>query len=510
MKLPRQLVIPVALVACACAPPTGSTTPVTFGFVSPSPTPLAGRSPAPASGNMRLAIQGSEAPGVGTTVTLSAVRYYDGGTPYAGAGWGLDAGDEARATLAPSADGASCAVTFQAPGTVRVHAIKDGLVAYATLVGVASPAPARLLALPSPAPDGVPYTGLLYADTPVIVRNADEWTRYWQGIFALNVQQGRNGRFAVPPLPAVDLATHSLVVVGSTFGDVHEAPVIADVGPNRVLAGLPEVPTGVGLATEVSYFQLYEVPKLSDTATVVYECRSTNCQGLPAALPSPDPFHGLGGEVLYVGQAVDLPAQNEGVPLTWSLGARTADRATLSGTRLTPKAPGGLVLNVSDGVHAGVVFEAIAADPTLDTPLYASMPGNIGVPEGQPRLFTSATDWSTFWRTSWYAPGTGADQPWTAPPPPPDAPSVDFTRHALLLANVNSDARPVVTAIDGHTVHLVAPASQLPPAPASAAPSPEPGQPTASGQPPSHQYLFQLPPLTGPVTLQLETFADDR
>jgi hypothetical protein len=459
-----------AVLLFACAPqPMGQPVVVASpGAAGTSPPPSSAPGPAastlvpviaasPTTGPSQIAVTSSNhlAPAVGETVMLRAFIPYPQAAA-TGARWALDPGDEAKATLLPAGDGATCQVVVRQPGAIRVTVSLGTVSAHAILAATTAPPPGKLVAVPGLEQS---YPGPFeFNNVPVVITSEAAWTRYWQGVAAFTAQQHGGGNFSVPALPAVDLATSSLVVIGSTNGSPRPLPVLTRVEPEGeglVEVDLPDEENyAPGPAVVQRALQVYQVAKLPATTRVVYDCRAAYSCGPAQPLPSPAPFAAVAAQVLTVGQAVNLPAQGQGVPLKWALAPRTAARATLDGNNLLPTAPGALVLTVTDGVETVTVVEAVAARADLERSLNDYRTIRL---DGGPRLFRTAEEWSSFWTQNFYPPGTGADQPWTAPPPPPPAPQVAFPDRNVLAVPMTSSVKPAITAIDGATVTLTQP-----------------------------------------------------
>jgi hypothetical protein len=433
------------------------------------------------------------APVVGETVVLQATVMYPQ-APAVGAQWTLDPSDVHRANLMPSADGTSCQVLVQQPGAIRVTVSRGSIAAHAILAATTAPPPGKLVEVPGVHGGESYYGPFAFNNVPVIVTSEAEWRRYWQGVAAYTAKGSiGGGDFTVPALPAVDLATSSLVVIGTTFGDYHPLPVLTRVDPGGeglVEVDMPDEENRVpGHATVARSLQVYQVAKLPATTRLVFDCRAESVCFPARPLPSPAPFAAIAAQTLVVGQAVDLPTQGQGVPLTWALAPRTAERASLDGNHLVPKVPGALVLTVTDGTEAATVVDAVAA--SADQERFSNIQLRTTIENG-PRVLRTQQEWNDLWTTTFYPPGTGANQPWTAPPPPPPAPSVDFPARNLLLVTLSSGAKPVIAGNDGTTITMVVPGvvrgGHFAPAGAGGGPT----------------YIFDIPAIAGTPTVTVE------
>jgi hypothetical protein len=450
---------------------------------------------------MYVTADGNLAPAVGSTVTLRT-RSRSDGSPVKATQWSLDEVDTARASLTPSADGATCKVEIHQAGALRVTAQKDFAQSRIVLVAVSSPAPGKLLALnmPGSSTSGSYYGGFLFPNMPVVITSAADWNRYWQGIAAYTDKLNNfiNDR-PIPLLPLIDLTTSSLVIIGETSGTAGPYPVLARVdasGQGLVEIGRPQKEQSASSTTGGAFLQIFQVAKLPATTRVLVDCRSEFGCASPQPLPSPDPIAVLSAQALVVGQAIDLPAQVQGVPLTWGLGARTAARAKLDGLHLVPTLPGGLVLTVSDGVQSALVLDAVSTAIDLERPLSFQSGQPHATLDGGPQLVRTVSAWTSLWNKLWYPVGTGANQPWTGPPPPPAPPAVEFPARNVLAVSITTSVKPIVTSIDSTTLTLVVPGIV------------RSGVFTPMGSAAGPTYFYDLPARENTPTVALEPFPE--
>lgn len=380
---------------------------------------------------------------VGTRVDLT-------GRP--GTSWSTSS---ANGRLTPSYRGETCDLEILGPGAIQVDASLGSDHDTVTVVGVTPGLQIQKMTLdgaplPNEATNTPEWGGLsTLAGVPVLINDADGWTRYWQGLAAYSAQVGHDdGRdFTLPKLPPVDFAKNTLFVDGVWAGMPSETAVISDVdlATGRVLLSQPFGGTKrLGPAVVVNYLLLYKLPKLPATATIDEGC-SGPCH---SPLPSPQPFAHISPAVLTVGQATTLPTSDAGVPLSWRLQPGEA-LAALDGARLTAKAPGGLQLTASEGGQDRAVVDAIVRGDEL--PLNAAAIPATKLDDVQ--VISSAADWERLWFPQG-KPSAGPDHP---APLTPALPEVDFSTRCLVGASFPSSVRPVVTSIDGTTVHLTVP-----------------------------------------------------
>ncbi len=434
------------LAACqvqAPTPPVTQTTslppaPATPAASTPPPTSPPPASPAPpvatptASSRGRLGVGYVRDPGVpvGQTVQLTAL-VPENGTPVGSAAtWRLDVASAARARIVDQAEG-RCTVAVTAPGPIRLFTSTAAADAEVLLVGVATPAPGT----PDPGYPGRRVAGPRPLDGVYVIRSAVEWARYWEA----SRQQDRYIDSAASPRPApdVDWETQSLVLLAATSTGGHP-PVLAEVDPagaGRVVAVRPVVWSGApGPSSESTSLRVYRTARLPATTVVDYTCEDRiGCPTGPLTLPVPDPFAGVEGRVLTVGQPFALPAGWVGEPLQWSLAARTAARAELVGNQLRPLAPGGLVLEVRAGERMGYVLHAIQADPPPTRPIAGPYFPHWASGFTTPVVAHDEAGWQGLWADLWSPRGPIATpdpsaslHPPTAPPPPPPAPAIAF------------------------------------------------------------------------------------
>lgn len=426
-----------ALLLAACAAPPAATpqpeaSPVPSALASsasPGVAPVGTPSSSPVEqGGALISSEGHPTPDVGTTVTLKLMAYFDH-RPMPGASWALDPAHRERAVLTPSADGADCQVLVLKPGAIHVTASLGGSTQDITLAAIASPNPTTQIGLDGQPSAGVSYHGPFYPlpDATVLVKQADDWTRLWQAVAAKAVQaNGVDSRLPLPPMPPIDLTTSSLVVSMASYGEPTNPIVLTDLdGVGHVSLVRPLEAAGAPPPTvEVSYLSLYKTPLLPATASIGCE------PACPEPLPSSHPLADLAPASLVVGQTLDLPDHADGTPLAWTLEPRTAAHARLDGLHLTAVAPGALVLTVNDGVSTATVTNAIRQSADLDVAPAATLPTTLDAP----RLITTQAAWLALW---------------------PSAPPVDFSQRAILAATLPTQTRPVLTAIEGNTAHLV-------------------------------------------------------
>ncbi|MDB5101912.1 MAG: hypothetical protein JWM80_6333 [Cyanobacteria bacterium RYN_339] len=444
----------LAFALCACAPD---------GTLA---IPLPWRSSV-ASNGLFVTAEGHVAPAVGEVMTVWALERSPQ-VAAVGARWEVDASDRGKVVLTPSREGTSCQLAIRFPGTIGLTATLGSATARLILVATAAPPSWRQV---MGEPDGSyqgPYT---FDNVPAVITSPGDWTRYWQGVaaYTAKIRHEPDNR-PLPELPAVDLETASLVVIGTTLGNPRPGPVLARVDPSGtglVEVGMPDERTNAtSIAVEVRRLAVYQVAKLPATTRLVFDCRSNS--GCPAGSPPPDPapFAAVEAQTLVVGQPFDLPATINGVPLTWALAPRTAARASLAGNHLVPRAPGALVLMGTGGDETVTLVEAVAASADLERPLTGPLFGSLA---GGSLLLRTPAEWLAFWTRHFY-PGPGQPSttaplprgvdpapPGTSPPPPPVPPPVDLPKRNVLITPLDASTKPVVTSIEGGTVTLVQP-----------------------------------------------------
>lgn len=295
-----------------------------------------------------------------------------------------------------------------------------------------------------------------------LLRAAADWEAFWA---ASRQRDAGCLSCPLPVTPALDWAAESVVLLAET-GTGQLTPLLAAASATRVVAVQPQLADGHGSAQAISTsMRVYAVPRLAADATVDYTCVSAVAcpPGGAAPLPSPEPFDFVRGDKLKVGEALDLPAGVAGDPLTWSLAPRTAARAKLAGRRLTPTAPGPLVLLAKAGGGEAQVLYAVQAERA--TARLISYFGNNRLTG--PKMATDAAAWQGLWDAFYYEAHPGREGGGPAPAPGLSGQYGDtlvaFPTHvvvavpaALSMPSWGQNQLPIATYIEGGMVHLVA------------------------------------------------------
>lgn len=502
----------------AVEPSVPPATPTPMATPTPHPgLPAAAASPLPSATPRALSLgvtppRGQEpAAAVGQTLELLAIRPFDGVTVAGGVTWTLDAPSAARARIAKQ-EGGRCTLTITAPGAIRLAARAASGDGEILVAGVTDPAPGTL----DPAYPEWARPPIQPIDGVFVIRSAVEWARYWEASRQRDMYAGAQ----VPPTPEVDWDQASVVLLAetSTGGQRPVLVAVEPAGVGRVVAVRPFVYTGAPVpSSQHTSLRVYRTAKLPATTVVEYTCDAAIGCPTGEPLPTPDPFASVEGRTLTVGQPFTLPAGWVGEPLTWTLGARTANRAELSGLTLRPLAPGALVLEARAGDRTAYVLHAIQPAQPVARPIQGPyFPSGVSGLQA-PAVAHDQAAWERLWGTLWAPPGplTSPNGEPTSPPPPPPAPAIDFNGRSVLVWRIDVQAhqqgQPVVTGVEGGTVQVVVPDARVPGRPDPyAPPSAAPGQPVPDFGPMRglRPLILDLPRLPEGPTVEVDAFPE--